>query len=127
MLSSAKSAIDHSGRFSEMRATRSFGRMPLAANPSARCLTRPTNSADEMRTHSFPRFSPTVSGLLCRAIASRHIAARVFEPPELFSSGETFAALAEDTFLPISFEGSVVEFSLGIQEGRAGDRLHPPL
>jgi hypothetical protein len=57
-----------------------------------------------MRTHSLPRFSLTVSGLLCRVTASRHIAGKVTGPSRLFSSGETVAAVAEDTLETISLD-----------------------
>src|SRR4029079_6585751 len=100
----AKSAIDHSGRFSEIKATRSEGRTPASARPNATCRTRPTNSLAEIRTHSLPRFSLTVSGLLWRATASRHIAVKVKGPSKLFSSGEIVAAVAEDTLETISLD-----------------------
>src|SRR5258706_7069714 len=77
----AKSAIDHSDRFSEISATRSPAFMPRSLRPSAILRTRRTNSSAEMRTHSSPRFSLTASGLLWRAMASRHRAAKVLGEP----------------------------------------------
>ena len=93
----ARSAIDHSGRFSEIRATRSWACIPRSARPSAMCRTRRTNSAAEMRTHSPLRFSLTASGLSCRAMAARQTPARVDGMLDSSGPGETLAAAAADT------------------------------
>src|SRR5213593_2572542 len=49
----ARSAIDHSGRFSDSKAMRSPGLIPSAAKPSATFFTRSTNVTADMLIH-FP-------------------------------------------------------------------------
>src|SRR6266851_2684305 len=93
----ARSAMDHSGRFSEISATRSLGRIPRSARPKAMWRTRRTNSLAEMRTHWPSRFSLTASGLSCWAMACRQTPARVDGMFDFSWPGETLAAAAEDT------------------------------
>src|SRR5260370_1118763 len=91
----ARSAMDHSGRFSEISATRSLGRIPRSARPKAMWRTRRTNSAAEMCTHSPSRFSLTASGLSCRAMACRQTPARVDGMFDFSCPGEILAAPAD--------------------------------
>ena len=50
-----------------------------------------------MRTQVSPCFSLTVSGLLCRRIASRHTPDKVGVATDFSEPSETFAAAADDT------------------------------
>src|SRR5436190_21533984 len=93
----AKSPIDHSGRFSEIKATRSCEEIPASANPSAMWRTRPINSSAEIRTHLPSRLSLTVSDLLWRATASRQTAGKVIGALKFCWSGKKLTAAAEDT------------------------------
>src|SRR5438105_7585629 len=116
--------MDHSGRFSEISATRSLGRIPRSASPSAMWRTRRTNSAAEMRTHSPSRFSLTASGLSCRAMAWRQTPANVDGRLDSAWPGETLAAAAEDTGKRSPSMGQGYSFKLPDRE-RAAHRLHP--
>src|SRR5207253_10634479 len=93
----AKSATDHSGRFSEISATRSPALMPKSARPSAIWRTRRANSAADIRIHLPSRFSLTASGLLCRAMAARQTPGNVDGSLDCLWPGEDLAAAADDT------------------------------
>src|SRR5881394_3848558 len=68
----ARSVIDHSGRFSESRATRSPALIPRDARPSATWRTRSANSGAVMLIHSPPTLLLNASDLLCFSEALRH-------------------------------------------------------
>src|SRR5258706_7707260 len=119
----ARSAMDHSGLFSEMSATRSFARIPRSARPSAIWRTRRTKSAAEMLTHCPSRLSLTASGLSCRAMAARHTPANVDGMLDSSWPGETLAAAAEDTGKRSPSIGQSYDSKLPDRE-RAEHRLH---
>src|SRR6266536_1542419 len=66
-----RSAIDHSGRFSDSSAILSPGFMPNSAKPSATFLTRSANVSAEILIHSLPILWLTASCFACFKAAVR--------------------------------------------------------
>src|SRR6266496_2945887 len=66
-----RSAIDHSGRFSDSSAILSPGFMPNSAKPSATFLTRSTNVSAEILIHSLPILWLSASCFACFKAAVR--------------------------------------------------------
>src|SRR5688572_27320298 len=93
----ARSAMDHSGLFSDKRAIRSPGLIPISARPSATWRTRDTKSSAEMLIQSLSTLWFKASDFPCFNEAPRHKPGTDEIDSRLWLLASVWAEATEDT------------------------------